>query len=80
MACRVVIKVVRYKHDYIKKKLAVKKAGHLNIKTKMASEYSQRLFASQPIRTCGSKLFYVKVACLSYDECSMIFHEKKVNQ
>ena len=37
--------------------LALKKAGHLNIKTKMAGEYSQRVFASQPIRTRASKLF-----------------------
>ena len=34
-----------------------KKVGHLNIKTKMASEYSQRVFASQPIRTRASELF-----------------------
>ena len=31
--------------------LAVKKVGHLNRKTKMASEYPQRVFARQPIRT-----------------------------
>ena len=31
--------------------LAVIKVGHLNIKTKMASEYSHRVFASQPIRS-----------------------------
>ena len=36
--------------------LAVKEAGHLNIKTKMPSEYSQRVFASQKIRTRASKL------------------------
>ena len=37
--------------------LAVKKAGHFNIKTEMASESSQRAFASQPIRTRASKMF-----------------------
>ena len=37
--------------------LAVKKADHLNIKTKMASEYSLTVFASQPIRKRASKLF-----------------------
>ena len=38
-----------------------KKAGHLNIKTKMTSEYSQRAgFVSQPIRTRASKLFLCK--------------------
>ena len=52
--------------------LAVKKAAHLiNIKTKMASEYSQRV-SSQPVRTRASKLFYVKVACLSYDKYQSI--------
>ena len=45
-----------------------KKAGHLNIETKMATEYSLRVFASQPIRTRVSKLFLCKVACLSYGE------------
>ena len=34
-----------------------KKAGHLNIKTKMASKDSQRVFTSQSIRICASKLF-----------------------
>ena len=37
--------------------LAVKKTGHLNIKTKMVSEYSQRVFASEPIGTHALKLF-----------------------
>ena len=37
--------------------LAVKKTGHLNIKTKLASEYSHRAFASQAIRKPASKLF-----------------------
>ena len=37
--------------------LAVKKAGHLNIKTKMASDYSQRVFANQPTITRASRLF-----------------------
>ena len=48
--------------------LAVKKAGHLNIKTKMAAntlrEYS---LASQSERVPQS-CFYVKVAYLSYEE------------
>ena len=48
--------------------LALKKTGYLSIKTKIASEYSQRVFTSQPIRTRAPKLFYIKAACLSYGE------------
>ena len=49
------LKVKLYVHNI--SILAVKKAGHLNINTEIASEYSQRIFASRPIRTRGSKLF-----------------------
>ena len=34
----------------------------------MGSEYSQRVFASQPFRKRASKLLCFKVACLSYGE------------
>ena len=49
--------ILLYIYIYIYTILAVKKAGHLNVKTKMAIEYSHRVFASQPIRTRVSKLF-----------------------
>ena len=39
----------------------------------MANEYSQRVFASQPIRTRTSKFFYVKFAYLSYDEYTYMY-------
>ena len=55
-------------HTYIP---AVKKAGHLNIKAKMASEYYPRVFAGQPIRARASKLFlygeYSYTVCMLLD-------------
>ena len=51
--------------------LAVKKAGHLNIKTKMASEYSQRVLASQPIRVRVSKFFFM-LLCPAFLTASIV--------
>ena len=52
---------IQYALDIVSHKiyslLAVKKAGHLNINTKMTSEYSQREFVHQPVTTRASKLF-----------------------
>ena len=47
--------------------LAVKKAGHLNIETKISNTLREYSLASQSERVPQS-CFYVKVACLSYGE------------
>ena len=59
--------------------LAVKKAEHLDIETKMASEYSAIkgfLLASQS-ECVPQSCSYVKVACLSCGEYSNVYAERE---